>query len=762
MREREREREKEIMNTYHFIFLIVVIIFRITASFFTPIAFQRHCASYLSDVTLYDANLSDNDIKIDHFLSVVDKIDGYQIISRGSNNLQPNENTVIKVFYEPNDMDIFIAISQEKCRIDISKIRHLFPSVESLIPVPADMIQSICGFCSETLPPIGQYFASNISSSIIIFDESLVKSCREDNLLLLGGAGHPYWKSLYDLDMLLQKTDIKVRIDDIIMTNADNESENNNNDDDDKTNANGSTKSSHNNTGTKLNPSGCSLEKFYPKPYFPIDGPPLNIARIVARQKNISNPLRPVFFAAVGRIGKIEKATKKSLRCKFLPPSWEKRNSDKIENGSTSHPWKSSTFKDRGMAVDLIFGKVLLHSLEIKHGEKWFERIQEGQLISVEAKTNPGPRESIAKWVDMNCLELILLDYQLLWGDSDTFTENHLRNRSKISSQKKMGFPSSLPYLTLDNIFNKSSTSAFKYVNDLDSITDFSNDLSQLLLQPGDNKRSSSPSTLVGIDCEWQPREFMEKKNQPQPVLLLQVSVHALQTVFLFDLQVLLRPLKPPITSMNKVEREFSNALATIMQSKSFIVVGYQVSSDLRRIVSSYPHLSCFQEVHSVIEISSLIKRVLHISKEKRSRHITMSLASMTSHYLGLTLDKECQLTDWAVRALSLKQLEYAALDAAVTPILAERVLESIGAIICMDQIGQNKSIDCILPFIQRWDGDLSLLKEIVSWRFLLLPESTDETTISKMQAKKIVGSSWVASSICISGQKPPISFLTI
>ena len=127
-----------------------------------------------------------------------------------------------------------------------------------------------------------------------------MKSCREDNLLLLGGAGHPYWKSLYDLDMLLQKTDRKVRIDDIIITNDDNESENNNNDDDVKNNAKGYTQSSHNNTGTKLIPSGSSLEKFYPKPYFPIDGPPLNIARIIARQKDISNPLRPVFFYSCG------------------------------------------------------------------------------------------------------------------------------------------------------------------------------------------------------------------------------------------------------------------------------------------------------------------------------------------------------------------------------------------------------------------------------------------------------------------------------
>ena len=307
------------------------------------------------------------------------------------------------------------------------------------------------------------------------------------------------------------------------------------------------------------------------------------------------------------------------------------------------------------MAVDLVFGKALLQSLGTKQGEELIKRLQEGQLLQIEARTNSGQRECVQKWVDMNCLELILTDCQLLSPDLGTVLDQpDDRDDSRAGKKKKIGSSSSaLPILALDDIFNKSIP--VKFVDDLDSVSGFSNDVSKLLSQnqtqpcddddDDDDKNSSSPSPLVGIDCEWQPREFMENNNGannlPQPVLLLQISLHALQTVYLLDLQALLRPLKPVNSPMNKVEREVSNSLAQLMESKRIIKVGYQLSSDLRRIFASYPHLSCFQEVHSALEISSLIKKVLHISKQKKSRYVTTSLASMTSHYLGMALDKE-------------------------------------------------------------------------------------------------------------------------
>jgi hypothetical protein len=248
---------------------------------------------------------------------------------------------------------------------------------------------------------------------------------------------------------------------------------------------------------------------------------------------------------------------------------------------------------------------------------------------------------------------------------------------------------------------------------------------------------------MVGIDCEWQPSQFMDP-GEPQPVLLMQISLQALQKVFLFDFQSLLRPLLPPEDPMNEIEAAVSDVLSDLLSSKRILKVGYQLASDLRRIAASYPHVPCFQEVQSALEVSTLIKRILHITKQKKSRSITMSLARMTSHYLGKTVDKECQVSDWAARPLTQHQLDYAALDAAISPLLTEKVLESIQGRINGDK-----------PLIERWDGDEGLAKEIDSWRFFFL-QTEDRNAIKKLQAKQIVGSSWIVTQNWITGSEPP------
>jgi 3'-5' exonuclease len=284
------------------------------------------------------------------------------------------------------------------------------------------------------------------------------------------------------------------------------------------------------------------------------------------------------------------------------------------------------------------------------------------------------------------------------------------------------------------------------------------------LSQQSDEKKKSLSGCSVGIDCEWQPTVFMEsssKRQTSQPVLLLQISLNALEKVYLFDLQTLLRPLRQPHKPMNELEQAVSDCLRPVMKSENVLKVGYQIPSDLRRIAASYPHLPCFREVRSVLEIASLIKRVLHVSKQKRSRYITTSLDSMTSHYLGRTLDKGKQMSNWAARPLSAEQLEYASLDAAVSPVLADRALRSIGASICnitSECVGldDNEAGGNSGPVIERWHGDVGLSKEIVSWRFQFLGEA-DESTVSRLKAKQVVGSSWIASKSWISGQTPPL-----
>lgn len=129
------------------------------------------------------------------------------------------------------------------------------------------------------------------------------------------------------------------------------------------------------------------------------------------------------------------------------------------------------------------------------------------------------------------------------------------------------------------------------------------------------------------------------------------------------------------------------------------------------------------------------------------------------------------------MRDLTPEQLEYAALDAAVTPKLMEKVMESVDARISMDHLLQEESSAAEEeeqqqqndpsdtaplhgPVIQRWDSDDALVKEIVSYRFLLLPESIDEATIGELQAKQIVGPSWIASAVWTAVENPPAPYV--
>ena len=121
------------------------------------------------------------------------------------------------------------------------------------------------------------------------------------------------------------------------------------------------------------------------------------------------------------------------------------------------------------------------------------------------------------------------------------------------------------------------------------------------------------------------------------------------------------------------------------------------------------------------------------------------------------------ELTDWGKRELAPEQLEYAALDAAVTPKLLEKVLESVEARISIDHLLQQhnnneNSAKSILhgPVVRRWDDDEALVKEISSCRFLVLPETSDEATIYELKAKQIVGPSWIATSAWTAIEEPP------
>jgi hypothetical protein len=116
----------------------------------------------------------------------------------------------------------------------------------------------------------------------------------------------------------------------------------------------------------------------------------------------------------------------------------------------------------------------------------------------------------------------------------------------------------------------------------------------------------------------------------------------------------------------------------------------------------------------------------------------------MTSHYLGKTVDKTFQISDWMARPLTDEQKNYAALDAAVAPSLVEKALLTV-----------NATISPKIPKIERWDGDEGLVNVVNSMRFSFL-ETPDVKSAKKLQAKQIVGDHWVVTQSWISCQDAP------
>jgi prolyl-tRNA editing enzyme YbaK/EbsC (Cys-tRNA(Pro) deacylase) len=636
-----------------------------------------------------------------------------QIVPQGSTKLPPCQEVESHVFTAGGDVCI-IAVAAAGRAVDNSKVQA---ALSTEVDSPGqDEVPSLCGFPTGNIPPIGHSSSKNIT---ILVDSNLLEKCTTEEIMLLYGGGHAYWRSLVSPKVLL--SDAKVQIASISDTNS---IEN-----------------------ASVRPTASLLSTFpssdamNPIPLEAVEAPPIHIAEIVMQQRELSNPLTPSLVSVTGRVGKIESRRKQLVSCELLPLNVD-------ENVKADNmPWKSRDGID--MAVTLIVGKKILQQLGKIQGVAAIEGLEGGMDIQVQAKTKVGDRGSLGKWVETRTLELDVFDYQILTGDTPNGEAPSGSKGYKHRPPGNMVAKSpGMPELTMNDVFSEGSV---HFVDDMESLRKFARAYQTMLSQlvgsgsvDSDGSRDTkSCSNLIGIDCEWQPRQFMEA-GQPQPVLLMQVSLHALEKVYLFDFQTMLRPLVPKETPMNRLEHALCETLDDMFSSTIIFKTGYQLSSDLRRIATSYQHIPCFQEVHSVLEVSGLIKRILHITKQKKSRMITMSLARMTEHYVGRTVNKECQVSNWSERPMKSEQLEYAALDAAISPKLVEKVLESIDA-----------SIDMSIPMLKRWDGDENLSKLIESWRFMFL-ETEDDTRIQEVQAKQIVGPSWVVSQNWITGGAEP------
>ncbi|KAL7084102.1 hypothetical protein ACP275_14G204100 [Erythranthe tilingii] len=145
---------------------------------------------------------------------------------------------------------------------------------------------------------------------------------------------------------------------------------------------------------------------------------------------------------------------------------------------------------------------------------------------------------------------------------------------------------------------------------------------------------------VVGLDCEWKPN--YEKGSKPSKVSIMQVASE--KKVYIFDL----------IKLYNDAPSALDECLSCILHSPRILKLGYNFQCDVHQLAHSYGELNCFKHFEMLLDVQNVFK-------EPRG-----GLSGLAEKILGTGLNKTRRNSNWEQRPLSVYQLEYAALDAAV------------------------------------------------------------------------------------------------
>jgi prolyl-tRNA editing enzyme YbaK/EbsC (Cys-tRNA(Pro) deacylase) len=611
---------------------------------------------------------------------------------------------VNSIVFEANDGTYSLAILPATHRVDVTKLQQVTGLVLKLCP--SDKLCRLCGFAPGTVPP---QIGLQPLPAITVIDSSLL-----DHPFLYGGGGHPELSCVLPLEYLLQQSNVM---------SAPIAASNNDDDDDDD-----------------------DAHPFRYKPYFSVEPPNGELVKQILNHPDAENPLQNVDVTIVGRLTSVRKMARCLVFGDLGPPT--------TDDSSDLYPWRCPG-TGQNMAVQIIAGKTLMQRLDLnaEEGAHVIRRLKPGQLLLIEARTNVQSHDSLRNWVLNQTLDLVVYSYLILstLDDPAEAMAKSLWSKqvsSVLGIRPRPVLVPSVPedmdetvYLQLQDLYEPEPGERVEdyyrkhilVVDTMETVQQFSNDLSQMLLQLTTQTADDSFATgLVGLDCEWLPSFYTTSRQEPQPVLLLQISLHPLRKVYLLDLQALLRPLQMTSTPLNSLEMAVAQVLGDLLSSQRLIKTGFQVVHDLRQLAASYPHIAALQTIHSVLESSVLAKRVMHINKQRNARTATSSLSRLCETFLGKALQKEEQCSNWSARPLTMEQIEYASLDAAVTPVITELLLKAVHA----DFFHH--------PQVGRWKDDRLFLNTLVSWRFLFLDSDTDAQVIRKLNAKRVVGDHFV------------------
>ena len=708
--------------------------------------------------------------------------DFVQIVSRDENSFEsdddvvPINSIVMQVQSDKGLLETILVIVAETDKIDLAKVKaHWQSKIQSTEPIiniqlaPSEQLETLVGFPPGCIPPIGHEVANKHKVIPTILDDSLIQNTARRKLL--GGGGHEQLRSLVRLTAL-------VGMDHVEIAKISLEKEDGPNDEEfDELPPNLPQRV------ISLPPWGSSAR---PKPLFPVEPPDLEKARALLEAHSDQERLPPavaedtIWITVMGKIAGVRRMSKRLVFCDFVPPGYElpdKTESQELVVDSDAFKipkeWRSATDGEE-LSVQLIGGKTMCQAMGEVQGQEALKRLRVGQAVMIQAKINAyNSKDSLERWVSERRLDLALVTYQVLYdkpvpSGPQGFAPMALAPRGKPSK----------PYLKWKDVFGPAgesddSSQYITIVDDEASAENFAEDVSKLLQSlhsddglPNGNvpvngestnddesvsssvSTSTSPTedyTLIGIDCEWKPNFYLNNPQDKQPVLLLQINIQ--QRVYLLDLQTLLRPLLASDDSMISTEQLVNKAVRSLFISRRLIKVGFQLLQDLQKLAASYPHAPAFQQINGILETATIAKKVMHTKKHKNVRHVTSSLNRISEHFLNRSIDKQMQVSDWSQRPLTQEQIDYAAMDSAITPALMRLCLEELQVFVFPPK-----------PELGRWKGDVSYQKMLTSCKFLFLQPETDAHIIKKLKAKPILRNHplHLVTQMWVTGETPP------
>ena len=657
----------------------------------------------------------------------------------------PNCVHVNSLVFEVTGADPVLIIAPNTDKVDVVKVEKQLTGERNTVRLaPADIVERVCGFPPGSVPLLGHSPASLRT----LVDEQLLSVD-----VLWGGGGHPEQSCLIKTETLLKFEHVETA--DIVLE---------------------PTKTAALNEGSVNGVNDFAINgdsvfaEVLPKPFFPVAPPLIALAEQCCTDQIALNSMKPTPITIIGRITSVRQMARRLVFADLAPP-------DHHANSNDARPWKSGV-DGKDMAVQLIAGKSLCDTLGGVAGPAALRHLKPGQLVLVKGKTNVDNHDSLRNWVEKNSFDIVVFSYQMLeegmlppGGVLNNVPSNDELRRLQLAASVPPAAPvpqrrpslrptsNTNGYLTLNDVFLcPSGAIPVTLVDSFESVNAFASKISQLLLSLttyNDAERRDVDGDkvgLIGMDCEWRPSFMAISPNEPQPILLLQICVQPLKQIFLFDAQALFRPLKDPSVTMTELEELASQTLGDVFSSRRLPKVGFQLGADLRRLASSYPHIPAFRTFEGVVEVATLAKKAMQLKRERNAKYHTSSLARVTEFILGKTVNKEQQVSDWSVRPLSDEQIEYAALDAAVSPVLFEKYLQMAEAGI----ITENSSRSSSFLQLGRWEDDTMFTGSVLSWRFSLLG-TNDPNAIRKLKAKRIIGESYIVTQRWHTGGKPPM-----